>query len=321
MKNLLCLLFISLIFCQCNKYTDKTVVNRFDKDLIDVLNNYSDSTATAFENKYSDLLSIYYSAIMKGNSDIIDNKSKLEFISKYVNNPNFKELYNDVLLQFNDLSSEEYALTKAIKNYDKLFDTPFVSAIFTHVSPFGYSVITSDSLISISLDNYMGSDYKGYKGVFYNYQLPKKERSRIMPDIFKGWIYAQFPNNANSLIEGMIYEGAVIYAIERILDDYKYYEIIGYNKQQNEWCKENEQVIWDAIIKSNHLYSTENIIYIKYMNEAPYCSALNGDVPAEIGKWIGYSIVSKYIKQTGIENLTKILKGEVQTIEILKSYK
>ena len=178
MKNLLCLLFISLIFCQCNKYTDKTVVNRFDKDLIDVLNNYSDSTATAFENKYSDLLSIYYSAIMKGNSDIIDNKSKLEFISKYVNNPNFKELYNDVLLQFNDLSSEEYALTKAIKNYDKLFDTPFVSAIFTHVSPFGYSVITSDSLISISLDNYMGSDYKGYKGVFNNYQLPKKERDR-----------------------------------------------------------------------------------------------------------------------------------------------
>ena len=265
MKNLLCLLFISLIFCQCNKYTDKTVVNRFDKDLIDVLNNYSDSTATAFENKYSDLLSIYYSAIMKGNSDIIDNKSKLEFISKYVNNPNFKELYNDVLLQFNDLSSEEYALTKAIENYNKLFDTPFASAIFTHVSPFGYSVITSDSLISISLDNYMGSDYKGYEDVFYNYQLPKKERSRIMPDIFKGWIYAQFPNNANSLIEGMIYEGAVIYAIERILDDYKYYEIIGYNKQQNEWCKENEQVIWDAIIKSNHLYSTENIIYIKYM--------------------------------------------------------
>ena len=321
MKKLLCLLFIPLIFCQCNKYRDKTVVNRFDKELINVLSNYSDSTALAFKNKYSDFLSIYYSAIMKGNSNVLDNTSKLKFISNCVDNPNFNELYNDVLSKFEDMSSEEYALTKAIKNYSKLFDIPFASAIFTHISPFGYSIITSDSLISVSLDNYMGSDYKGYKGVFYNYQLPKKERSRIIPDIFKGWIYAKFPNSATSLIEGMIYEGAVVYAIDEILDDYNYYEIIGYSKKQNEWCKDNEQIIWDAIIKSNHLYSTENIIYIKYINEAPYCSALNGDVPAEIGKWIGYKIVSKYINKTGYENLTGILNGDIQTIEILKTYR
>ena len=91
--------------------------------------------------------------------------------------------------------------------------------------------------------------------------------------------------------------------------------------EKTKWCKANEDKIWDAIIKSNHLYSTENIIYIKYMNEAPFCSALSGDVPGEIGKWIGYRIVSEYIDSNGIKFLIDILNGNLQTIEILKSYK
>ena len=90
--------------------------------------------------------------------------------------------------------------SKAIENYNKLFDAPFASAIFTHVSPFGYSVITSDSLISISLDNYMGSDYKGYEDVFYNYQLPKKVIGTNTMDCMNSGIV----NGFASLVDGMI---------------------------------------------------------------------------------------------------------------------
>ena len=107
---------------------------------------------------------------------------------------------------------------------------------------------------------------------------------------------------------------------EKILDDYSAGEIIGYGKEESKWCEDNEKDIWNAIIESNHLYSKENITYIKYLNEAPYCSALNGDVPAEIGKWIGYKIVAKYIDDNNINSLKKILSGEIKTIEILKSY-
>ena len=109
-------------------------------------------------------------------------------------------------------------------------------------------------------------------------------------------------------------------SLQKILDDYSAGEIIGYGKEESKWCEDNEKDIWNAIIESNHLYSKENITYIKYLNEAPYCSALNGDVPAEIGKWIGYKIVAKYIDDNNINSLKKILSGEIKTIEILKSY-
>ena len=320
MRYLLCLALIPLIFCQCNNCEDKVEIYRFDKELITLLENYSDSSSIELEDKHSDIFSLYYSAIIKGRNDISDTKSKLEITSQYINNSNFSKLYNDVLNKFNDMQEEELAIGKGFKNYSKLFNDSFIPTIFTHISPFGYSIITTDSLISISLDSYMGSDYEGYKGILYNYQISKKERSRITSDVFKGWIYAKFPNHSNSLIEGMIYEGAVIYAIDYILEDYNAYDIIGYDKTKAEWCENNEAEIWDAIIKSNHLYSTENIIYIKYMNEAPYCSALNGDVPAEIGKWIGYKIVSKYIDKNGVKTIKDILNSNIQIVEILKSY-
>ena len=63
MKYLFSLLFIPLIFCQCNSPKDKIVINRFDKELLYIIENYSDTASAEFEKKYSDILSIYYLSI------------------------------------------------------------------------------------------------------------------------------------------------------------------------------------------------------------------------------------------------------------------
>jgi len=314
-------IFIPLLLCQCcNSKDNNYSINRFDKDLLYLSDNYSDSAFFAFDEKYSDLFSIYYNSILKGPSDSLDSKSKIQFISSILNNSHFNDLYNDVICEFANMEEEETILSKASIRFYKIFNNSYIPQIYTHVSPFGYSVITSDSLISVSLDNYLGSDYIGYNGIFYKYQLPKKERKMIIPDIFRGWIYAKYPHKQTSLIDGMIYEGAVIYAIETILDDYDVSDILAYDKMKIKWCEDNESLIWDAIIKSNHLYSDDPFIYSKYINEAPYCTALNGDVPAEIGKWIGYKIVSNYISDKGIKHIHEFLNGEYNVIDILKAY-
>lgn len=321
MKYIYILLIIPLVLCQCNKSQNtKCNINRFDIALLSEIDNHSDSTSDAFERNYSSLFNIYYSAILKGNPDSTESKSKIKFISNYLDNPNFRKLYSDVQNEFKDMNNEEVALGCAFNNYEELFGDYYKPTIYTHVSPFGYSIITTDSIISISLDNYMGKDYDGYKNIFYNYQLPKRDRSRIIPDVFRAWIYAKHPNQAKNLIEGMIYEGAVIIAIENIVENYNAGNIIGYNNEEIKWCENNEKYIWDAIIKSNHLYSSDNLIYSKYMNEAPFCSALSNNTPAEIGKWIGYKIVSKYIDKYGINSIKKILENKINVVDILKQY-
>ena len=314
------LLFFPLIFCFCSKTQENSIkIIRFDKELKHTIDNYSDSALINFENDFSNIFLLYYSGIMNGNVDTIDTKERIKFISSRFNN-NFKILYDDVESEFISMEKEEKILNNSIKRYIELFPNSYIPTIYTHVSPFGYSIVTTDSIISVSLDNYMGSNYDGYKGVFYKYQLAKRERERIAPDIFKGWLYTRYNNWSKSLVEGMIYEGAIVYAIEYIIDDYKYWEIIGYDTEKQKWCNDNEKEIWNAIIRLNHLYSNDNIIYTKYMNEAPFCAALSKETPAEIGKWMGYKIVSKYINDNGINKLEDILKGDVNIVEILKIY-
>lgn len=316
------LLLIPLFFFQCKKTENNEYnIKRFDIALVSTLENTTDSTLNLLEKEFSPIFNIYYSYILKGNTDSIDLKSKIRFIADYINNPNFKKLYSDVQNEFKDMNNESIAINNAMNNYMAFFEESYTPDIYTHISPFGHSVITTDSLISVSLDSYMGSNYEGYKGILYNYQLPKKERYRMVSDIFRGWLYAKFPFQAKSLIEGMIYEGAIIIAIENIVGNIDAGNIIGYNKDIIKWCEENEDYIWNAILKSNHLYSNNHITYSKYMNEAPFCSALNNNIPAEIGKWIGYKIVSKYADKHGTQSIKDILSGKINVVEILKLYR
>ena len=321
MKQLPYILLIPLIFCFCSKPFENTIsIKRFDRDIKNIINNYSDSAFIDFENNYSNMFSLYYSGVLNGVIDSLDSKARIKFISSYLKNENFRNLYNNVESEFISMENEEKILNSAVKKYIELFPNSYIPDIYTHVSPFSYSIVTTDSIISVSLDNYLGAKYEGYKGVYYNYQLHKRERERIVPDIFKGWLYSKYNKKANSLIEGMVYEGAIIYTIEYILDNYEYWQIIGYNSEKQEWCNNNEKEIWNAIIRLNHLYSNDNIVYSKYMNEAPFCSALNKEVPPEIGKWIGYKIVSNYINKYGINKLENILNGDINIVEILKLY-
>lgn len=321
MKQFHYILLIPLIFCCCsNPLENPKKIKRFDRDIKNIIDNYSDSAFIDFENNYSNMFSLYYTGVLNGSIDSLDSKARIKFISSYFENDNFRNLYENVESEFASMEKEEKILDRVIKKYLKLFPNSYMPDIHTHVSPFGYSIITTDSIISVSLDNYLGAKYDGYKGIFYNYQLPKKERERIIQDIFKGWLYSKHENSAKSLIEGMIYEGAVIYTIEYILDDDDYWQIIGYDKEKQNWCNDNEKEIWNAIIRLNHLYSNNNIVYAKYMNEAPFCAALGKDTPAEIGKWMGYKIVSKYINKYGINKLEDILNGNINIVEILKLY-
>ena len=321
MKHWYYLLLFPLTFCFCSKAPEsKNKIIRFDKELKYIIDNYSDSALVDFENNFSNMFMLYYSGIMNGNADSLDLKGRIKFISSYLENDKFRNLYNNVETEFISMEQEEKKLNCAVKKYIELFPNSYIPDIYTHVSPFGYSIVTTDSIISVSLDNYLGSDYKGYEGIFYKYQLEKRDRERIVPDIFKGWLYSKYNKKPKSLIEGMIYEGTIIYTIEYILDDYKYWEIIGYNDKKQDWCNNNEKEIWNAIVRLNHLYSNDNIIYSKYMNEAPFCSALSREAPAEIGKWIGYKIVSKYINKYGVNKIDNILNGDINIVEILKLY-
>jgi hypothetical protein len=153
----------------------------------------------------------------------------------------------------------------------------------------------------------LGSDYPVYKQFFEPYRLPQMQKNLITRDYLKAWILSDLlpPVKNPKLLDDMIREGKTLYALSKLLPERPMYDLICYTLEQEAWCNNNEKQVWQTIVKSNDLYSTDYLLIAKYMNEAPYTSTIGLQSPGKIGAWIGYRIVQAYAakKDMGLEDL------------------
>lgn len=306
---------------QNKEFSEKITIKRFDKALLEGMEKYAADSANLLDDEYTSILEIYATKIIKCCSEG-DSVSKTisELKSVYNNTEGFRQLYEYTENRYPDMDDVEKELSSGFSLYADMFPDSNIPEIYTHVSGFSYSIVTADSLMSISLDNYLGKNFPGYKGVFFDYQLKDKERSRIVPDVFKVCLYNKYPyrKETRRIIDGMIYEGCIAYVIRLLLPDRDIADIMNYSAAQMEWCRKNEDKAWRYIVKSDHLYSSDPLIYAKYINDAPYTSFFDRNSPDRIGKWIGYKIIDKYMKSAKKEStITDILRGTYDTSEIL----
>lgn len=69
-----------------------------------------------------------------------------------------------------------------------------IPAIYMHVSGFNQNVLVGDSLLSLSIDKYMGKDYPLYQDFFYDSQKLKMQRGLVVPDYLAGWLMSEYPS-------------------------------------------------------------------------------------------------------------------------------
>ena len=88
-----------------------------------------------------------------------------------------------------------------------------------HVSGFNQNVLVGDSLLSLSIDKYMGKDYPLYQDFFYDSQKLKMQRGLVVPDYLAGWLMSEYPfaGKENVLLDRMIYEGKIKYLLSQAL--------------------------------------------------------------------------------------------------------
>ena len=183
-----------------------------------------------------------------------------------------------------------------------------IPAVYMHVSGLQQNILVADSLLSVSIDKYLGSDYPLYKDFFHNYQLQKMTPEHIVPDYLKAWLLSEYPFNGNNsaLLDRMIYEGKIKYVIQKALPQVLPEILWGYTSSEYQWCKKNEKIIWQTIIERNHLYTPDAATTAGYFADRP-SDFISNDAPGNLGSWIGRQIVAKYMDRTksSIEDLIK----------------
>lgn len=299
--------------------TKSITLERFDQDLQKFISGNMTDTAR-FIKEYSDFLPIYcygiLNLIQNNPQDSLYNKTGL---NKFFSNSAIKKLYKDTESEFKTTDDIESGLSDAFSRYSLLFPQAYLPRVLTHVSGLNQSIITTDSIISISLDHYLGASYPGYQNIYNPYQLPTKERSRIPVEVMQVLLYTQYPqeNENKTLLDEMVYEGFILYTLQQLFPQKDIGGILGYSDNNISWCKKNEHAIWDKIIRQRHLFSTDLLLKNKYLGPAPFTSPISPNSPGRIGRWIGWRIVSEYMKRCNC-SLHELLEYPIDGEQILK---
>ena len=205
---------------------------------------------------------------------------------------------------FADISSLQASLNKAFTRLCWLWPETDIPTVYLFISGFQTPVYFADELIGVGADMYLGSDYEYYNRVVYDYQKQTMRPECIPVDVVSAYLFRTLPytSTKSRLLDQMLYRGKVMYLVSRLFDELPGYEIMGWTKEQWDWCVRNEQAIWHLVMDKRDLFKTESLVLTNYLNDGPFTSEVSQDSPGRLGIWLGWRIAESYMEHN--ENVT-----------------
>ena len=225
---------------------------------------------------------------------------------------------------FADISKLQKSLNTGFSRLHYLYPEWEIPTVYLFVSGFNSSVMYYENIMGIGVDMYLGSDYPYYNQVVYNYQKQTMRKECVAGDLLNMYIAYQIPYNSkyNRLLEHMIFRGKQMFLLSQLLPDEPAWEIIGYSKEQWDWCEKYEQAIWNRIMEKRDLFKTESMVRVSYMNDGPFTSEISQDSPGRLGIWVGWQIVDSYMRNNENVSIQELInEGDAQKILEQSFYK
>ncbi|MCK5906810.1 MAG: gliding motility lipoprotein GldB [Flavobacteriales bacterium] len=298
--------FFSLVIlssCSNNKYVDVSDVNidseliRFDSlfynvENIDGLTSLKKAYPLMFSEETNDTV------WMNKVSDIEEQKVFQKSVT--------------VFGDFNKQYSELVDLFKHVKYFYPEFNSPDV---FTILSDFDYQypVLYTQDRLFVSLDMYLGVDEEEYE-MFPKYLVSNMVKERVKVDvadaISKNII--SIDKYDRTLLSQMIYNGKLLYLSQEFIPVANEELLIGYTKEQLDWCSNNESDIWAYMVKNKLIYSSDERLLQRFITVAPFTKfylELDQQSPGRVGVWLGWQIVKSYMDNNDV-SLSELMSNK-----------
>ena len=293
--------------------TTELKLQRFEADLFGMDVTQPATAISKLKAEYGDFFDLYMFRITSlGTPDSIMMQER---IVSFVSDTNFRAVAEDIRKTFGDFEAEKEQLSQAFNYYKYYFPKKSIPTIVTLLSAFSYPIVCDSFNLGIGLDMYLGKDYRYYNTLeppLPNYLRIQMEKENVVIDAMKGWALSDYQIDEASakVIDMMISEGRIVTFLEYVIPYADNWRRLGFTESQFEWCEKNEKEIWTFFVDNKLLFSADPNILSKYTNDGPTTSAFPKDSPGNIGKYIGWKIVSAY--------LTKHPKTELQQLMEMK---
>jgi hypothetical protein len=232
-------------------------------------------------------------------------------VGYYTNDKYIKEVFHDVDSLFKDTHEIQEGIVEGFGRYKELFPGKLIPAVKTFIAPFNYNTVVTDSVLGIGLDMYLGDDYRYYPSAgFPLFKIRKLRKEYIVSDAIAAWLQSDYQpdQNNNDLLNNLVQEGKILYAVDQLLPDIEDTIKYGYSKSQLQWCEDNEENIWKFFIAQKLLYNKNTGEFIKFINDGASTTGFPKEAPARLGTFIGLKIVTAYMKKNSNVTLKQLME-------------
>ena len=307
-------LSLSLFFLSCND-TDK-VAAAIDKITVDLkISRFDREFATATADKLPELRKVYPYLFPAPDSVWVKKMQDSLQI----------ELFQEVGDTFNSFDDEKLSLVQLFKHIKYYFPEQEIPHVITVTNDVRYNdrIIFADSLLFIGLDNYLGAEHKYYGG-FQRYIAKALNRKYIHSDVASAFAKKVVPRPRDrTFLARMIYFGKELYLKDKLMPIASDGVKIGFTEDEITWAVENEEPIWRNFVEQEHLYSTDNMLNQRFLDQAPFSKfglELDNESPGRLGRYIGWQIVRAFMEKNPV-SLKQMLTMSEEEIFKQSNYK
>lgn len=330
MKNIGFIFYSLLILVSCNTVDTPDVSNikvdiqveRFDKDFFEVDTNNLMPSLQQLNARYPTFFRDYVQNIL-GLPGISDTgNAALGAIRKFLSD--YKPVKDSVDRKLVDMSGVQKDVVtnlKYVKHYFPRYQLP--RKLITFIGPMdayfegslgGYGdVITTDAL-AVGLQLHLGNDFSLYRSEMGQALFPAYISRRFAPEYIpvnciKNIVDDMFPDGAGGkhLVIQMVEKGKRMYLVDQLMPTTHDTLKIGYTNSQLQGCYKNEGLIWNYFLTNGLLYNNDPGMIKNYIGESPNTPEFGEGAPGNIGLFVGWQIVKKYMAENKSLTLDQLM--------------
>lgn len=240
--------------------------------------NQMSSEIVSLYKRYPEFCDDYFSKILQ--ADPVRDSQKIKFFFK-----EYLPIYKDVLKK-NVPDSIGADLNKAFARFHFYFPQYKIpKELIYYISP----LLTSFNVLN---DYYIGV---GLQISIFDHYIPQQIPFYCIQNILDDYLYNK--RSEPELVYQMIEAGKRQYMLQTISLNTPDTLLWDYTAIQLKAVQEQESAIWQYLVEQKMLLSKERIDALNTLGETKQNSLFGAPLPGNIGKYIGYKIVSAYMKK------------------------
>lgn len=327
MKRLFLLSVLVLSLLSCNNQDATPDVTHIKVEL--EVQHFEDAFFSVDTTKLETSLQTLHSKYPRFTTDFLSNILELMPQKEVADLKSFYKAYQPLYKSSTAIFKKQSEEFNTVKNGLQLVkyyfpEYPLPKKLITFVGPINsFATIITEDAIAIGLQLFMGKDHPLYTSEqgqmlypayvsrrFEPAYIPVSAMNAIVMDLYPGQHFGK------PLIAQMVELGKKMYLTDHLLPTTADSLIIGYPQKQLDACYANEKNIWAFFVQNDMLYKTDPQLIREYLTDGPFTNALGKDSPGNIGQFVGWQIVKKWVsKNKGISMDSLMKKDPVQLFE------